>query len=437
MESAKEIWYRALGELQLQVSKANYATWLSNTYGLSCQDNVFTVGVPNVFVVEWLSQRLYPLIRKTLVNILHRDIEVRFLVQDKEHGETSSVTTQTDGGTSTRARWHQFNPKHTFDKFVVSDCNRLAYAAALEVGENVGNSFNPLFIYGGTGLGKTHLLHAIGHLAANNGFNAVYITAQQFAHDFGLAAKQKEISEFRNKFKNIDVFLFDDFHFITDKKQTLQCFFHVFEELYNRSRQIVITADCAPQDLQLPASRLKSRLQGGLVVHVEAPDFETRLNILRAKCESPLTPELDVILRALAEKVTENVRQLEGALAYVNAHARLNGTDLSPETIYRLLTGMSHKNDVRSMLETTAGYFGLSFADLTGRRRDKKAVLARHIAIYLLRKEYDYSLTQIGKDLGSRNHVTILHAYKKISRELAINPKLSRQVEEIKAILKL
>ena len=437
MESAREIWQSALGKLQIQISKANYTTWLSDSQGLNCRDNVFVVGVPNVFVAEWLSKRLYPLVRKTLVDITGKDIDVRFEVSNREQPATSPLFAQTDGGTSSKATHYRFNPKYTFDNFVVSDSNRLAYAAAVEVAENPGTSYNPLLIHSGTGQGKTHLLHAIGHLTTNNGLQAAYVTAEQFANDFVLAVREKQVDKFRSKFRNIHFFLFDDVHFLLDKKQTLQCFFHTFNELYSNNRQIVITADFAPKDMRPLSSKLKSRLEGGLIVDLRPPDFDTRLNILRAKAEKLMTSELEGVLSIVAEKVCENVRQLEGALVYLTAQAKLSGAEITPQTVNKLLTSMTSKQDIKQLLGTVSEYFGIPAEELTNKRRDKKTTLARHVAIYLLREGYSCSLSEIGKELGGRNHATILHAYEKIASALSTNPHLSGQITEIRERLGL
>jgi len=432
LESAKEIWQTALGKLQIQVSKANYTTWLSDSQGLIWHDNVFVVGVPNVFVAEWLSKRLYPVVRKTLVDITGKDVDVRFEIHNREQLATGPLIAQTDGGTSSRATQHRFNPKYTFDNFVVSDSNRLAYAAAVEVAENPGSSYNPLFIHSSTGQGKTHLLHAIGHLTTTNGLQAAYITAEQFANEFVLAVREKQVDRFRSKFRNIHIFLFDDVHFLIDKKQTLQCFFHTFNELYSNNRQIVITADCAPQNMHPFSNKLKSRLEGGLVVDLQPPDFETRLNILRAKAETIMTSELEGMLHIIAEKVCQNVRQLEGALVYLTAQAKLSGTEITPETINKLLTSMTCKQDIKLLLRTVAAYFSIPVEELINRKRDRKTTLARHVAIYLMREGYNCSLSEIGKELGGRNHATILHGYEKIATELSVNPTLANQIAEIK-----
>ncbi|MEA1872330.1 MAG: chromosomal replication initiator protein DnaA [Chloroflexota bacterium] len=432
LEPAKEIWDSALGKLQIQVSKANYTTWLSNSQGLSCQDSIFAVTVPNIFVAEWLSKRLYPLVRKTLVDIMGKDVDVKFVVQNSEQLAASPLAKQTDGGTSSKATQYRFNPRYTFDNFVVSDSNRLSYAAAVEVAENPGSSYNPLFIHSSTGQGKTHLLHAIGHLTTNNGVQAAYITAEQFANEFVSAVRENQVDKFRSKFRNIHIFLLDDVHFLLDKKQTLQCFFQTFNELYNNNHQIVITADCAPKDMHPLSSKLKSRLEGGLVVDIQPPDFETRLNILRAKAETTMTSDLEGVLHIVAEKVCENVRQLEGALVYLTAQAKLSGTKVTPETINKLLTSTNHKQDIKLLLRTVADHFSLSAEELISKRKDKKTTLARGVAIYLMREGYNCSLTEIGKELGGRNHATILHGYEKIASELSINPNLASQIAEIK-----
>ena len=437
LEPAREIWQSALGKLQIQVSKANYTTWLSDSQGLNCRDNVFVVGVPNVFVAEWLSKRLYPLVRKTLVDIIGKDIDVRFEVCNREQPPTSPLFAQTDGGTSSKATHYRLNPKYTFDNFVVSDSNRLAYAAAVEVAENPGTSYNPLLIHSATGQGKTHLLHAIGHLTTNNGLQAAYVTAEQFANDFVLAVREKQVDKFRSRFRNIHVFLFDDVHFLLDKKQTLQCFFHTFNELYSNNRQIVITGDCAPQNMRPLSNKLKSRLEGGLVVDLRPPDFETRLNILRAKAGKLMTSELEGVLSIVAERVCENVRQLEGALVYLTAQASLSGAEITAETVNKLLTSMTSKQDIKQLLRTVSDYFDIPAEELTNKRRDKKTALARHIAIYLLREGYICSLSEIGKELGGRNHATILHGYEKVAGALSTNPHLSDQITEIRERLGL
>ncbi|MDY7018970.1 MAG: chromosomal replication initiator protein DnaA [Chloroflexota bacterium] len=438
MYSARDVWERALGELQLQVNKANFNTWLSSSQGISYQDNVFIVGVPNIFIAEWLSKRLHSLIKKTLTNILGKDIELEIIVCSKDQNQfaSSSASRQIDGGTSSKARQKLFNPKYTFDNFIVSDCNRLAFAAAQEVVENPGRIYNPLLIHSNTGQGKTHLLHAIGQAANSNGFKIVYTTAEQFTSQFILAARQREIENFHDKFRDIDTLLFDDIQFMYDKKQSLQCFFQVFNELHSNNRQIVITADCHPKDMSTLSNKLRSRLQWGLVVPVEPADYKTRLAILRGKAATLGMPIPEEVLQTIAERMHDNVRQLEGALAYFTAQARLSGTNITAEVINKFLTVRKDQHE-EIIIKTTADYFNLSVEEIISKNRDRKVVLARQIAMYLMRQENNDSFTEIGKILGNRNHATALHGYEKIAGEININLHLSQQISQIKEIINM
>ena len=433
MDSAKEIWERALGELQIQVSKANYITWLKNSQGISYKDIIFVVSVPSIFVAEWLSKRLYSLVRKTLANIIGEDVDVQFVVHGQDELQTPlACASQADGGTSSKARWSRVNPRYTFDTFVAGDCNRLAYAAAVEVTEKPGHSYNPLFIHGSTGQGKTHLLHAIGQAATRHGLQVAYTSAEQFTNEFVLAVRQRQVQDFRSKFRNIDILLFDDIQFLADKKQTLQCFFYIFNELYSNNHQIVITADCSPGEMASFSSKLRSRFECGLVAIIEPPDFETRLSILRAKAEAVMTPELEEALQIIVSKIHDNVRQLEGALAYLTAQAKLSGTNITTQMVNGLLTGTTNNQDTRLILRAVAEYFDISVADLTSKKRDRRVALPRQIAMYIMREENNYSFTEIGKKLGNRNRATALHGYEKISREMNVDNSLHNQISKIK-----
>ena len=438
MEPAREIWQRVLGELQVQVSKANYTTWLKNSHGVSCQEDTFVVGVPSAFVAEWLTKRLHSLIRKTLAEIIGRDVDVQFTVHNQDQPQGDLVhANQTDGGISTKAKIARFNPKYTFDNFIVGDCNHLAYAAALEIAENPGRTYNPFFIYGSTGQGKTHLLHAIGHKATSKGLQAIYISADRFTNEFVLAIKQRQVEEFRNQFNSIYILLFDDIQFIANKKQTQQCFFHVFNELYNNNCQIAITSDCAPQDMTLLSNKLKSRLACGLITSIEPPDFDTRLSILRAKAKEMMTSISEEVLQLLTERIEGNVRQLEGALIYLTAQAKLTGEEPTPQRINRLLTSITSKQDRKVILQTVVDYFNLPIEELIGKKRDRKTALARRAVIYLIREERNCSFAEIGKELGNRTHVAIAHSYKKMANEINANQELKARIMEIKRSLGL
>mgnify|MGYP001125811367 CR=1 FL=1 len=430
MEPAKEIWERALGELQLEVSKQNYTTWLKNSRGTDYKDDIFIVSAPNAFVAEWLSSRLYSLVRKTLANIIGRDVDVQFIVHSQSQPDSLIQTKQWDGGTSTKVKASKFNPQYTFDNFVVGDSNRLAYAAATEVSEKPGYSFNPLFIHGGTGQGKTHLLHAIAHAAEDNRLQAAYMSAEQFTNEFVLAVKERRIEDFQERFRNIHLLLFDDIQFIANKLQTQECFFQIFSELHNNLRQNVVTANCTPEAMTSLSSKLRSRLEWGLVVPIQPPDFETSLAILQAKAKKLTMPIPEDALQTLAQRVQGNVRQLEGALTYLVAMSKLSGTSPNPQMLTRLL-GYS-KEDKNLIVQSVAEYFNLPTEALSGKKRDKRTSLARQIAIYLMREEGGYSFNEIGKELGYRNHSTILHGYNKIANKISLTPHLANQLKEIR-----
>ena len=433
---AKETWEKALGELQLQVSKTNYTTWLKDSQGvrwLTDENEVFVVGVPDTFVAEWLSKRFHSLVKKTLAVITGRDIEVQFTVCPPALSPGPlAAGLESDGGTSTRTRKYKLNPKYTFDKFIVGDCNRLAFAAAEEVSKNPACVYNPLIIHSDNGQGKTHLLHAIGHASTRKGLKVAYSGADEFTSEFVLALKRNDLEQLQGKFTPINVFLFDDFQLLDRKKQTQQFFFHTFNELYNNNCQVVIAADRLPKEMHLISNRLKTHLEWGLVAQIQPPDFETRLAILRAKSQEKSLPIAEEILRVIAQRIQDNVCHLEGALTYLDARTKLTGLELTPQIVNKLLTSNNSIDDRKVILQITASYFDCSVEQLIGQKRDRETTLARHIAMYLMREEGNYSFAEISRALGNKNHATVIHGYKKISGELKDNSRLRKQITEIK-----
>jgi chromosomal replication initiator protein len=430
--SVQEIWETALGELQLQVTKANYRTWLEKTAGLSYQDNQFVVGVPNTFVAEYLDQNQRSLIEKTLIGLTHPDIEVHFRVSPKKE---TAATRQ-----STRSGCHS---KYTFDSFVVSNCNRLAYTAAQSVTENPGSSYNPLFIYGGVGLGKTHLLHACYHLAQANNTKVLYVSAEQFTNEFITALREKSTNEFRRKYRSVDMLLIDDIHFISGKEQTEESFFHTFNELHNANRQIVITSDRPPKSLPLLGDRLCSRLEWGLIADIQPPDFATRLAILEAKAaQQEVKVALDV-LEFIAHRIQQNIRELEGSLNRAIAYAKLFGAILTPELAARAVQDIAGREaeaaaiTPNSVMEIVAERFQLTLSDLKSRKRDRVTALARQVAMYLIKQTTNCSLAQIGLELGNRDHATVIHACQKIANDMDNDSYLRRKILDIQQELYL
>jgi len=423
--SAHEIWEAALGELEVQVTKSNYRTWLEKTEGLGYQGNQFVVGVPNAFVAEYLDQNQRSLIEKTLIGLTHPDIKVVFRISPDKITAVRQVSRPS------------VNSKYTFESFIVSNSNRLAYAAALSVAEKPGKSYNPLFIFGGVGLGKTHLLHAIYNKAQGDNINALFVSAEQFTNDFINALREHSTEEFRTKYRSVDMLLIDDIHFISGKEQTEESFFHTFNELHNSNRQIVVTSNCPPKSMPHLSDRLCSRFEWGLIADIKPPDFDTRLAILKAKAEQEGEIVAQDTLEFIARRIEHNIRELEGCLHRATAYAKLLGVLLTPELAAKAVEDIARKEPRGALLtpnlvlETVANSFQLTLSDIKSRKRDRETALARQVAMYLLKQATNCSLAQIGLELGNRDHATVIHACQKIASELDTNPYLKRKVSEI------
>jgi len=435
--SAQEIWEAALGGLQIQVSKANYRTWLEKTVGLSYRDNEFVIGVPNTFAAEYLDQNQRSLIEKTLIGLTHRDITVLFQVDTTHQSSQTGYRSRGKVPSAQQTNLPLFNPKYTLDSFIVGSCNHLAYAAALKVTENPGYSYNPLFIYGGVGLGKTHLLQAIGHAALTQNIQVLYVSAEQFTNEFTNALRERKTQEFHNKYRYVDMLLIDDVQFFSGKVQTEETFFHTFNELHNANRQIAITSDRPPKSIPLLQDRLRSRFEWGLVADIQPPDFETRLAILQAKAEQKGVNVASDVLEFIAQRIHENIRELEGSLNRIVAYAKLIRVSLTPELAAQALqdiAGKEPKTDSITphlIIEAVVVSFQLTRQDLKSQKRDKETALARQVAMYLIRQESSWSLTQIGKELGGRGPATVSHAYEKIANDINNSPYLSRKISDI------
>ncbi len=439
--SAKQIWEVALGQLQIQLTRANYDTWLKDTVGIDYDDTRFVIGVPGPFAAEWLENRLLSLVKKTLIDIVGHDTQVIFKVHNGQR-EEASATSNSSGNhpLNSRPTAVRINPRYTFDSFVVGNSNRLAHAAAMAVAENPGRGYNPLFIYAGVGLGKTHLLHAIGHVTIQKSLKVLYVSSEQFTNEFINAIRERKTEEFRNKYRNVDVLLIDDIHFISGKEQTQEGFFHTFNDLHNANRQIVITSDRPPKSMPLLEDRLRSRFEWGLIADIQPPDLETRLAILKAKTEGQGVAIPDPVLEFIARRVQKNIRELEGCLNRVVAYARLAPETLTPELAAQALqdvapSGVSRRITPSLVLAAVANYFHIAPELLQSKRRNKDIALARQIAMYLIREELHLPYTEIGKQLGGRGHVTILYGCEKIASEINTNPQLRQDVLEIREAL--
>jgi len=437
--SAADIWQKALEELRVKVSPANYQTWLKDTIGLSQRDGSFIIGVPSTFATESLEKRLHPLIEKTLTNIIGSSVKAQFQVHlGNGSEELGPARYSTSGRQNDRHHGNaRFNRKYTFDSFIVGKCNLLAHAASQRVATDPGNSYNPLFIYSGVGLGKTHLMHAIGWTAIRSRPRVMYVTAEQFTNEFILAIREGKSEDFRNKYRSVDVLLLDDIQFIAGKEQTQEGMFHTFNDLHNANSQIVLSCDRPPKSLTLLEDRLRSRFEWGLIVDMQPPDLETRMAILQLKAEELKTHVPAEVIDLIARRIQKNIRELEGALNRVLAYSRMLKEPLTPELVSKSLAEISTEVHRRTLtasviLNTVGSFYGYPEDELTGKKRDKPLSTARQMTMYLLREELQCSWTQIGKELGGRDHSTILHGYQKIATEINTDAALLRELLDIR-----
>jgi len=436
--SAQEIWSAALGELQVQVSKPNYRTWLEKTAGLNYRDDQFVVSTPNAFVAEYLEKNQRSLIEKTLISVTSSpDIRVVFQVDGRFKNSAGIPGIARQYSPATPFSFPTFKSNYVFDSFVVGNCNHFAYAAAQGVAQSPGHSYNPLFIYGGVGLGKTHLLHAIGQFATANQITVICVSAEQFTNEFVNAIRERKTDDFRNKYRSADMLLIDDIHFISGKEQTEESFFHIFNELHNANRQIVLTSDQPPKSMTTLTERLRSRFEWGLIVDIQPPSFETRLAILQAKVKQRGLEATLEILEFIARQTLRNIRELEGSLNRVFAYAKLLQAAPTLELATKALENIADKESKSTSItpgqvtKAVADIFQLSLEDLKGSKRDKETALARRAAMYLLRQETNSSVAQIGQELGGRDPSAVTNACKKVALDINTNPYLRRKILDI------
>jgi len=431
---AEQVWQTALGELQMQVTRATFETWVKDTRVLSYEDGEFIIGVHSAFAQDWLENRLLSTIKRTLAKIMGRSVGVSFAVWSPVKGTTNPGPLWKR--TARQDEWREtLNSSYTFDRFVVGSANRLAYAASRAVADNPATAYNPLFIYGGVGLGKTHLLHAIGNHSHHRRLKVRYVSSESFMNDLINAIRTRTTVEFRDRYRLLDILLIDDIQFIAGKESTQEEFFHTFNTLYASGRQIVITSDRAPKSILTLEDRLRSRFEGGLTADIQPPPLETRIAILRFKAESQPVPVSDEVLNLIARQVQSNVRELEGALNRVVAHAVLMQMSLTCDMAQAVLEDYRpRKGDFapQHVVDEVSRFYGIETSDITGRSRTRKVTLPRQVCMYLSRKETKASLPQIGLALGNRDHTTVLHGYDKIATLIEEDPQLRQEVMTIR-----
>lgn len=451
----RDIWLAVLGELQLQLHPAIYRTWVDGARLVSLGNGEAVVSVENDYIRDWLQQRLYTTLQRSLSRISRQAVEIQFVVEPEEeelfvnYGPLlSSPTEPTPPQTPTSltvapvekspvffAQGETTNPDYQFDNFVVGQSNQLASAAAEAVVTTASRMYNPLYIYGGVGLGKTHLLHAIGNDLEATGKTVLCVSAETFTNDLVRAIRTRQTEAFREFYRSVDVLLVDDVQFIAGKDSTQEEFFHTFNALYNRNCQIVLTGNCMPAEIDGLQERLRSRFEGGLAVELCSPDYETRLRIVLQKAEAQEMDLPDEVADLLANRVRSSIRELEGALNRVLAQSALMRHTPSREladTLLRDGTSPQSRIELQDIFEVTANFHQLALDDLLGKHRNKDVSTARHVAIYLAREEIQATLPEIGRALGGRTHSTILNGYNKVAERLAKDPVFRQDISDLR-----
>ncbi len=437
--NAAQIWQAALGELELELTRATFDTWLRDARLISYEDGAFVIGVANSYARDWLEGRLRSVVLRVLTRLTGRTVTVRFVVWE-EPVQTAPVallqTTPPEPVRNNGKSNSSLNPRYTFDSYVVGPGNRLAQAACQAVSEQPAQSFNPLFLYGGVGLGKTHLLHAIGHVCHGNGLRVLYVSAETFTNDLIEAIRNRATDTFRETYRTADLLLIDDIHFIAGKESTQEEFFHTFNTLHGNGAQIVISSDRPPRAMPLLEERLRSRFEWGLMVDIRPPELETRVAILQRKLTNWETSVPNDVLYLIAERFQSNVRELEGALNRVMATSTLTAQPLTRELVLAALSELvaqAHPElTPEAVIEAVSLFYQVNLVDLTGTSRARPVARPRQIAMYLLREETGASFSEIGAALGGRDHTTVLYACDKIASLVDQDPDLYREIQALR-----
>ncbi|MFH1088417.1 MAG: chromosomal replication initiator protein DnaA, partial [Patescibacteria group bacterium] len=458
MVDNQRLWQNVLGEAEITLSPANFSTWFKNTEIINSSPTVVFIRVPNIFTKEWFEKKYETeIIKKCLLRSLPGLEKIEYVVGIKSQRETIfsepspsvsknsgrpierppvSTLIKTRGTGETIER---LNPRYTFETFVVGESNHLAQAAAEAIANAPGITYNPLFIYGGVGLGKTHLLQAIGNAILTNypKKKVVYITSERFTNELVDSILKKTTREFKEKYRRVDCLIIDDIQFLEGKDATQEEFFHTFNALYESNKQIVLASDRPPKAISTLDARLRSRFEWGMMADVTAPNYETRLAILKSKASNLKSPLAENILELIAQKIQNNIRELEGALTRIVAFGQLNNTMPNIEDVEGLLGGilinpgkkMLHSHDIIKMVSK---YYDIKKEDLLGKKRNKEIVIPRQILIYLLREELDLPYTAIAREIGGKDHTTIIHNYNKIKNLVLENVDLENEIINIK-----
>ena len=456
--NTNELWQAVLGELELRLSKANFTTWFKNTFVVKFNENEVAVGVPNTFTKAWLEKKYHRDIMNLLQNfsncrvrnVIYKvenkpgiptniDLESEIPVQSQNYSENFLPPSILQAVSKPETPEVSLNPKYSFANFIIGKQNELAHAAAQAVAGQPGDVYNPLFLYGGVGLGKTHLLQAVGNeiLRQNPKAKILYVTSEKFTNDYIYSIRANKTKEFKDLYRTVDALLIDDIQFITGKEGTQEEFFHTFNALHQNNKQIILTSDRPPRAIPDLEQRLSSRFEWGMMADIGSPDFETRIAILQAKCREKNYLLNQEILHHVGTVIQSNIRELEGALNKIIALHQFKNISPTIETVKPILSSfqpIKNKKSIapRQLIQTVANYFELQIEDLLGKSREKRLAFPRQIIMYIMREEMKSSFPSIGTELGGRDHTTAMHAYDKISNKLVADEKLQQDLEMIK-----
>ncbi|GAB6927983.1 chromosomal replication initiator protein DnaA [Paenibacillus sp. JCM 10914] len=440
MEShTSELWQEILAIIQTKLSKPSFDTWFKATKALTINDHSVVISAPTTFAVEWLESRYTKLVSSTLFEVIGKQVDVRFVIEEaKSHEPVPHQPAPVLEVSGDEIQSHMLNPKYTFDTFVIGSGNRFAHAASLAVAEAPAKAYNPLFLYGGVGLGKTHLMHAIGHyiLEHNPSSKVVYISSEKFTNEFINSIRDNRAESFRNKYRSVDILLIDDIQFLAGKESTQEEFFHTFNALHEERKQIIISSDRPPKEIPTLEERLRSRFEWGLITDIQPPDLETRIAILRKKAKAENLDIPNEAMMYIANQIDTNIRELEGALIRVVAYSSLTNQDVTTHLAAEALKDIIPSSrprmiTIQDIQQKVGEYYNLRLEDFKARKRTKAVAFPRQIAMYLSRELTDYSLPKIGEAFGGRDHTTVIHAHEKITQSLKNDQDLFKVVNNL------
>jgi len=437
----KEIWEKTLNTLKGELTEVSFNTWIKSIEPVALSDTTIKLGVPNNFTKDILENRYKDLIKNSIQAVFNKSYNIEFFILSEEAVELATPKRLKEEKPTLVVNDEMsatLNPKYTFDSFVIGNSNRFAHAASLAVAESPAKAYNPLFLYGGVGLGKTHLMHAIGHYIQNINpkSKVVYVSSEKFTNELINSIKDDKNVEFRNKYRNVDVLLIDDIQFIAGKDATQQEFFHTFNALHEANKQIILSSDRPPKEIPTLEDRLRSRFEWGLIADIQPPDFETRIAILKKKADVENLNIPNEVMVYIATYIKSNIRELEGALIRIVAYSSLTNKEISVELASEALKDIISSRNAKQITidfiqDVVSSYYGLKIDDFKSSRRTRNVAFPRQIAMYLCRKLTDTSLPKIGEEFGGRDHTTVIHAYEKISQNLKKDETLQASIAEL------